>query len=386
MSVLLGGASWSDVLASYFMLSVQGLVLTSMALLFSSITERAVSALLYTYGGVIAYLAGTGTLAAMTQNWNAAGEHKSFFQLLNPFTIFEGLGGSTLIAGLPVPNMVLAAATCFVMIRLFLASAGAALVPPRPRERADLRLSAVATLATAVGLTTFLVAGIQSNNANNDTLWLGMIVFMFTIPLAIFMPFLSCYGLDSERNARPNGIVSFSKTLTGTPASALTFTWFVVGASLVAAAVGASIAGVAVPYGELAVFGFYIAAFWSFFWAMGRLASSFLMGLKASRTMQFLSFVAVVAGPIPILTYLGNRGGMDEMWHQFPWNLYILSPLFWNATMVPGLVIWGTGLSVMTALVAWWSEVNLRQRLSRKGAGLSEIERATGRFADNAGR
>lgn len=380
ISVLLGGASWLDVFGAYLMLSIQGLVLTSIGLLFSAITEKAVPALLYTVGAIGAYVYGTAALAELTAFRANGVSGRSFFDLFNPFFVFEGLGSTTTIAGVPIPNFLIAGGACLLMTRMLLAMAGAALVPPRPKERARLRLSGMAAQALFVGSVCLGVAQGQAVAGNFGLSW-APVVLLLTMPLVLFVPFLSCYGFDGEQNARPSGLISWSKTLIGTPAGALTYIWALVASSLFGAAAGVWLGGGRITGGEMVAGALYGAAFWSFFWAMGRLASSFLLGLKASRTLQFMSFVAVVGAPLPFFAMVnGNEG---DFWRLFPFNLYILSPMFAMNDKTAILLVWAVALGLLSALVAWWSEVNLRHRLAMRGAGLGQIQRATGAFQDN---
>jgi ABC-type transport system involved in multi-copper enzyme maturation permease subunit len=373
MSVILGGASWGDVAVTYLLLSVQGLVFTSIGLLFSSITEKMVSALVYTYGAVIAYVYTTAALAAVTSHGNL----DSPFGPMNPLLIFQSLGHTTSVLGVPIPNFLLAIGGCLVVVRLCLATAGAALTPLRPRERADLRLAATGAFALLTGTTTFLA---QSGHTTGETGFAGPIVFACTAVLALFMPFLSCYGLDSEQNSRPNGLFSMRRMLTGTPAGALPYTLFTIAAGTAGAWLGSALAGWHADSSLLLPFAAYVAGFWTFFWACGRYVSSFLIGLKASRTLQFMAFVGVLGLPVPILNLLiGMNQPVDAM--GFPFFLYILAPLLKSPINPLLLCLYGAVLAGLGWMLAGWSEGNLRRRLAKKGKDLGEIVRATGQFS-----
>ena len=54
-SVVLGGATWSDVLVAYFLLSMQGLIFTAFALLISSLVSKPVAAIIWSYALTFAY-------------------------------------------------------------------------------------------------------------------------------------------------------------------------------------------------------------------------------------------------------------------------------------------------------------------------------------------
>jgi ABC-type transport system involved in multi-copper enzyme maturation permease subunit len=365
MSVILGGASWGDVIGSYLMLSILGVVFTSIGLLFSSISEKAAPALVYTYTAVAAYLYVTAWLASV-QN--------SFANLLNPFTLGRGLFEFTKILGLPIPNIALAVGTCLVIIKLCLSTAGAALVPPKPRERADLRLTVMGASAGAIGLFTYLFA---SHNNPGDN-WFAQSVAMMTLPLAVFLPFLSCYGFDADQRSKPNGLFSWSKTLTGTPAGSVTYICSLILSCFAGGWIGALAAGGFVSWTAYLEYALYTAGMWSFFWALGRASSSFLLGLKAARVLQFLGFLAFAAAPLPILVYFSRNIGNNVM-ETFGALFYMLQPLF-SSLAKSAVIPWTIFLWLATFIVARWSEKNMRVRLARKGADLGQIERAAGKF------
>jgi ABC-type transport system involved in multi-copper enzyme maturation permease subunit len=368
MSVVLGGASWTDVVATYAMLSLHGVVFTSIGLFYSSISEKAAPALLYTYATVLGYLATTFSLAVLTSM-----PVTSFFWLLNPFGLSQGLTDWTHVFGLPVPNLVLAAAMCLATIRLLLEAAGTALVKPKPIERARLRLEVAVVYAAVVGAVCYLAPQFS------DPSYFGNLTAIFTAPLILFMPFLSSYGFDSENAHRPNGLISWAKTLTGSPAGSITYIWFFVSACFL----GGLAAAISSPvfYGSsYLIFFAYTVGFWSFFWALGRAWSSFLIGVKAARVLQLLSFLVVIGAPIPLLAYLSQDGSIDPLGlNKLIGMFWILQPIFVR-TGINGAIPWAVFLLVSAPLIALWSEKNLRARLAKKGASLGQIERSTGNF------
>jgi len=187
------------------------------------------------------------------------------------------------------------------------------------------------------------------------------------------MPFLSCYGLDGERRYRPDGMFSLRKTFTTRPSGALPYVLFTIGLSAVAAWAGSILAGGQPSVLDLVAITCYAAGFWTFFWSCGRLASSFLLGLRASRVLQFILFLGVVGVPLPIIA-IGDALG------QNPWLAYIsiLAPLFKGDPAFGELAGYGIFLALAGLFVAWRSEHVLRRRLARKGKSLADISRATG--------
>ncbi len=355
MSVIMGGASWGDIITAYFLLSLQGVIFTSIGLYFSSMVEKVFSALIYTYAAVIAYCYATLLLGVLT----GTGTLNSFWFGLNPFSLLQAAGSFTNVFGVPIPNFAIATAVGLLMIRIVLGAAGNLLTAPSRPERARLRGTAILSfgaLAAAVASQTAIPAYEGSNV-------LSLAMCLLLAPLVLVVPFQACYGLDGETANKPNGMFKLKGALTGTPAGALPFIYSIIGAGAAGTAIGALISQGSVP-SSLPLYTVYMVGVWTFVWSLARFASSFLQGLKASRALQFLLTAGAVGLPIPILMWMDNEvgGGMGP---RFPWSLSMLSPLM-SSTQAQLAFVHGLVWLAVGGLIAWWSETNLAKRMNRR--------------------
>lgn len=131
LCVVLGGATFSDLIKVYGILLGDGVLLSSIGLIFSCSAKKNVEAILRTYIVVIAFLIGTAVCAALgaasaggTGSGSSAGSIVQSFAFLNPFvTVFStvsfsgavsSISGSISIAGFHIPTYV------FVILFAFL--------------------------------------------------------------------------------------------------------------------------------------------------------------------------------------------------------------------------------------------------------------------------
>lgn len=380
--VVLGGASWGDVLTAYGLLSIHGLLFAAIGLLVSSLSTKPVSAVVWTYAAVAAYLCASGGAAAAAYGdahsyyrMNMPGE-ASFFIALNPFSTLFTVGTHTSVMGHSVPNVVLGAAAILVAVRLCLLGAGSAM--SEGRETANLRLHwALVTGATAFGLAYWLVSsGGYATITMNERMGpdgtayalplttargivLGYGLFWLLSPLVLALPMLVAYGSDGAQRQRANGGFAFRRAFDGSPAGALPYVML-----LVALASGCGLAGVGAAGGGLPPLAFgayvlYALGFWSFFWAIGRVASSYGMGLRAARTSLAAAFVVLVGLPVPFLVAFAGARSFGSSGSTSAWDLYLLRPVLqFDGVNLALPVVYGAGLLALAFGMNAWSERN----------------------------
>lgn len=386
-SVVIGGASWQDVLVAYMLLSMQALILTAFALLMSTIAAKPVSAIVWSYAASFFYnlvaisLASVYSLGRMFGSFGR-GNEAPWYVTASPFTVLETSRTVTMIGGHSIPNWICFLAVALLLCRICLLGAGALLSPPGGKEIQGLRLSAlVYVFALAIGIgwalhphgsapmTPGLGMGTVVKAVGADdtaALEAGQVLALCSGPIIVFLPFVACFGFDRERRYWPNGLFSIPRALDGTPAGGLPFlcaflALFAVGMDL--GALGGDGALLGQPFWA---FAFYTAAFWVLFFALGRFVSSFFAGLKTSRTMLFALFLFLVCLPFPFLTMVtGVNLGLES---QGPWNLYVLAPLLsrdsYRATYA---LIFGAILLLVALVVMLISESRVSKRLAVLG-------------------
>ena len=363
--VVLGGASWSDVLTVYGLLSFHGLLFASIGLLVSTLSAKPVSAVIWTYAAVGAYLFASGAAAASSAVVHAygpaTGGETSFLIGTNPFSAMMAVGTFTRIGGLQVPNCLLAIAAILVAVRLCLLGAGSIL--SEGRETANLRIHwVIVTGVAAFGMAYALTTSGTSSSLDVRTTALGYGLFWMLSPLTLVIPTLAVYGMDGAGRQKPNGTFGVRHAFDGTPAGALPYLVLLVG---LAATFG--LAGVLTAGGDLPGLGFlgyvlFTLGFWSLFWAVSRAASSFGTGLKAARTTVVAAFVVVVVLPLPFLAAVSPDSFARP---EFPlWNLYVLRPVasFSRTDSPAHALVYGAILCALALALSLWSEGNRKRK------------------------
>jgi len=370
--VVLGGASWSDVLVSYLLLSLNGLMMTAIALLMSTVAQKPVSAVIWSYVANIIFLWLTAALSATSiagsfMMGGGRGKEAPFFSCLNPFTIQYTSNTYTLVGSTQVPNWFFAIILAGLVSKICLVAAGSLLSPRPAEEIRSLRLHALIYLVAFVLYSSWAVAASGSVgglvNAANES---GRALTGLLIPLFVFMPFLSTFGVDSERRFWPNGNFKIRHTLDGTAAGGLPFTFLIIGTCALATWAGFHFGGSINLTGEFYAWLIYIVGFWLFFWAIGRYASSLFIGLRSARTIQFASFIFFVVLPVPFLAALtsssADAGGGSL------WDFYVLRPLFQEHTAASvTALVWGLLLILVGVLVAGSASVKTKRKMDLLG-------------------
>lgn len=368
--VVLGGASWSDVLTVYFLLSIHGLLFAAIGLLLSTTSSKPVAAVVWTYIAVAGYLAFSSSVAAGSafgSMYGGRGSGETAFTIgLSPFSAFYTVGTYTVILGYHVPNYLLAALAILLGVRLCLLGAGSIL--SEGRETANLRIhwlvvAAVAAFSlsywfvTAGGYRTPATVTGPFGPTDGKAIGLGYGLFWLLLPIVLAIPTLAAYGNDGYQRQKTNGWFSIRHIFDGTPAGALPYIASLVLAVSVSGLIGVTVAGGALPGPTFLIYVLYAFGFWALFWAIARAASSYGIGIKAARTVVVAAIVLLIALPVPFLSAI-SVGRFDESGGSV-WDLYILRPVLQFSTvnlLVP--IVYAIGLTAAAFGLNAWSERN----------------------------
>ena len=383
--VVLGGASWSDVLTVYGLLSIHGLLFGAIGLMMSTVCAKPVSAIVWTYVCVAGYIGLSGSFAGSVSamRYMGGGGETNFLVGINPFTTIFTVGTYTTIQGYHVPNYLLAGLALLVAVRICLLGAGSLL--SEGRETANLRIHwAVLTAAAAYGLGYVLVSsgalsvmtrastgivvssavGPSTISADPISTILGTGVFWLLAPLALVIPMLSAYGDDGARRQKANGWFGLRNVFDGTPAGGLPYLVLLVATATVFALLGVHFAGGILPKPWFLAYVVFALGFWSLFWSVGRIASSYGVGLRTARTVVVASFIVLVVLPVPFLSAISaetfSESGISA------WNLYALYPVlrFNKVNMIEPLLYGAAFLALALVLNA----LSERKRTLREAA------------------
>lgn len=364
--VVLGGATWQDVLVSYLLLSLNGLMLTAIALLMSTVALKPVSAVLWSYAANVAFLILTGMLSAggLARGFMGGPMHNQeapFFATLNPFLVQFSAGTYTTIGMTQVPNWVFTIAMAALVSKLCLLAAGTLLSPRPQKEIRSLRVHALVYLCSFILYTTWIMASVPPLAGLSDEA--GRWLFSSLMPLCVFMPFLSTYGVDSERRYWPDGAFSLRKVLDGSPSGGLPYVYLVILSSAAMVWAGFHFGGSKDVTSEFGLWLIYLVGFWTFFWSIGQYASSLFVGLRSARTIQFAAFLLVVVLPLPFLASMTDSP-VSGVTGPSLWDFYILRPsIIEHANGAPAGAAWGILLLGIGVITAFFANRNTRRKM-----------------------
>jgi hypothetical protein len=200
-------------------------------------------------------------------------------------------------------------------------------------------------------------AGINSGTA------LGALLCSLVAPLFIFIPMLTCFGMDAERRFWPNGIAKVKKAFDGTPAGALAYIWAIVLGTATALYLGMTLGGAASIDPSYFCYVVFALGFWTFFWSLGRMSSAFLLGLRSARTLQFASFVIIAVLPVPFFSSIQSSNS-DYKANEWVWDFYILRPLWMDVDRSFQALIYGSLLLLASAGIAAFAEKRMHTKMA----------------------
>jgi hypothetical protein len=372
--VILGGATWSDVISSYVILSFNGLIYTAMALLLSTLSRQPVAAVIWSYTAAILYSSLTAFIAGSSVAMSAFGPSRTleapFVSTLNPYFVVQSAPTYTTIYGYEVPNWILGGVVALLVTKFLLLAAGSSMSVFGSAETKSLRIHGViyaflgsALIAygtsTAVQMATSMSARSGTAGPTSSSMWQASLDLGFgwiLAPLAILVPFFTCYGGDAERRFWSDGTFRPQNIFLGTPSGGLPYIWLLILAAYAGIAYVNNQALLSFPSAAIL---FWSLGIWTFMWSLGRLASSFNMGLRAARSLHFTLMMSLVALPVPFFSAMGAFSSANAG----IWELYILRPLIGTEDNRSLSWVYGGLMLAGALLVTYIAETNA----SRKG-------------------
>lgn len=379
--VVLGGATWSEVIVSYVLMSIQGLIYTSIALFFSTTAQKPVGAIVWSYLTVFCVywplamsLGGMDALPMMIGRQSV--NEMSFLVCMMPFSIPHAATSYTVLFGFHCPNWILAALFALAFAKIMLLAAASVLSPFGSAETKSLRVHGlIYAFLLSLGLTASLtnsifaargMAGMSGPGASSAEVELMLCRSFVGLLLCLcpFLPFLSCYGVELEKKFWPDGAFRIRRIFLGTPSGGLPYLL----------ALGLSIAaGVAAivfwfPGNLGTIFGayvFYGIAMLFACWSAGRFTSALNNGLRYARTLHFTSLILVFALPLPFL-FVASPSGFSDSGLSI-WDFYVLRPFFSSGDRSWLAAVLGTVFLIVGLVVAKASETIAKGRYKRAG-------------------
>lgn len=377
--VVMGGATWSDVIGAFLVLLSSGILLMAIGLVISSLTPTSIGAVAGAYLATIAYLIVTSIfsaiLTAMTLSGYGSGSNEAMWTVaLSPFTAAVAAPTFTRVGTWEVPNWVFGLLFALSLSRLMLAGAGSALSTYRSPETKTLRIQGwiVAFLlsflagvplggASLAMLRSIASGGSPSGGPTPDYLT-GLTISIGAIGILFLIPHLVCFAVDAERKYRPDGLLSLKTVLIGSPSGAYPYLVGVVALAVAGVSLGYRYAANAWPGLEFAGMALWALGFLTLWWGLGRFVSSFKLGLKGARAALMGLMIVLLAIPVPILLMFSAATYASGT--EMPiWRAYLLYPLIPEKSDVAWM--YGAIMGCIGFLFAFLGESNLRASESR---------------------
>ncbi len=365
--VVLGGASWSDVLESFGLLSMHALIITAISLLVSTMVSKPVSAIIWSYAATAAYLIPATALSAGAMNatngpFHMEGIQAPFWGGLSPYTVSAMAGTYSSIGGLDVPNWILVGGLTLLICRLLLLGAGVALASWDPKLIVKLRSTSLVYAAVLAAWVGYAVVP-SASSVGDLSVFGGSLLAGSSVALLLAVPNVCCFGKDAERRLRPNGWFSSRRMLDGTPAGALPFLLALVSVGALGLFLGTFLGSGLTLGMPFLVYVCYGAALVSLFWAVARYTSSYMLGVRTARVGVIVSMIVLLVLPTPILSALTPAGIDSEA--LTVWDLFVLRPIgATNTHRVGEALAYAVLLLAATGIFAAWAEKNLKEKNS----------------------
>jgi hypothetical protein len=357
--VVLGGASWSDVLVTYLLLSMQALILTAMALVVSTFATKPVGAVIASYAMAAVYAGVTAGMAAgsVFRGFGAqqSGE-MAFIGQLSPFFLPYTASSYTVIAGHEIPNWIFATITALLFSKILLLGAGSMLNPSGSKETIGLRIHGLAYvfgLALLVGWTLMASASVT-----DYTRALSAVFTWGLMPLIFAAPTIVCFGRDRERKFWNDGLFSLSGMMRGTPAGGLPYLLSLVSAATAAVILGGYLGGGRLPNGQAGLYFLWALGFWTFIWGLGRWLSASSKMVKSAQGLLAILVVVGLAFPPVFLSWIYPDGPRQP---GTIWSFYPMTPVFLDRDRPVSAICWAAVMLVCGTALALAAERRSRR-------------------------
>ena len=359
--VVMGGATWAEVLIAYLLLSMHALILTAMAIVVSASVPKPVSAILVSYALTVVYAIGTSMFAAASAFPGMSGPTKemAFTAQFSPFFVARTADTFTVIAGRDIPNWLLTGVVTLLVTKLFLLGGGSVLSTTGARETIGLRVHSL----LYIGIFGFSVGAFVPGTTYAGAL-LGTVVGWALMPLLLAVPAIASFGRDRERKYWNDGLISIRQALTGARSGALPFILGLAAIGSVSFWVGLAQNGAAPSLLAGLPYLFWILAFWVFAWAFIRWLSAGMRSAQAASFVFFALLIIVLTVPPIALSSLSPEEWMSQ---GSIWSIWPFTPITGGRERPLLACLWGVSfLAVSGAMILASERRDRRLRMNSR--------------------
>ncbi|MBX7132817.1 MAG: ABC transporter permease [Fimbriimonadaceae bacterium] len=354
--VVMGGATWSEVLTSYLLLSLHALLLTAMSIVVSASVPKPVTAIMMSYLLTIVFAVGSTMLAAASvfAGGMRVSQEMAFTSQFSPFLVGYSADSYSYVFGRETPNWIITMLVTLLFTKILLLGGGSVLSTTGARETIGLRIHAL----IYIGLLGFSVGAWVTSSVSYPGALLGVAAGWTLMPLLLAVPTIASFGRDRERKYWNDGLISIRQTLTGARSGGLTFLLGLAFVGTVAYWMGLAQNGsapslmVGVPYL------FWILAFWVFAWAVVRWLSATMRSAQSAQVLFIALFAILLCVPPIVLSSIDGNSIMDRM---SIWSIWPFTPITGGRERPVLACVWGVGFLVISAALVMASERRVRR-------------------------
>lgn len=342
LCVILGGATLGDVLRTYLLLALDGLVLSAVGLYMSCTQKNSMQALMSTYGAIIFGLVVTAPFVSVLSFTTAMGHGPGPNPLmavaaLHPMVAVMAPSATVTVGGVSIPAWPITVVAAFLAIRLLLTGATYRMGSYGTDALGSLRrqLLLITGLGAFLGVYGFAASGLAGGP-------LGMFTAMFSggavrstssataVPAvleamllgafyfcALFLPSLFVPALPegAEPGDAVAGTYDMRKAFRPVHEGALPYfiLWVatLAGGALLALWLAGAVDKAAL--GRMALSVLYILAMGFGLWSLSRRAAAFVPGMAPARGVAFAAMVGVAILPLIVFTYMVANTGESPL-------------------------------------------------------------------------
>lgn len=341
LCVILGGATLGDVLRTYLLLALDGLVLSAVGLYMSCTQKNSMQALMSTYGAIIGGLAITAPLVPIMAYSTAMGHGSApnpvmAVAALHPAVAVMAPSAAVSIGGVTVPAWPITVVAAFLAIRLLLTGATYRMGSYGTDALGSLRRQlllitglgaflavwgfAVGGSGGPFGLVTLLLSGGGGRAVVPSSVTLAVLesfllgAFYFS---ALFLPslFVPVLPEGAAPGAAVEGTYDIRKAFRAEHAGALPYFHLWVATLGAGGLLALFVSGAANPAAllRLGLTLLYILVMGFALWSLCRRAAAFVPGMAPARGVALAAMVAVALVPLMVMVYMVANTGQSPL-------------------------------------------------------------------------
>jgi ABC-type transport system involved in multi-copper enzyme maturation permease subunit len=368
--VLLGGATFGELLKTYTLIAFSGMFVCALALSCSAINNHSGRAVFFAYMLVMVFLFGTGIFAgaAISSSLAMGGMNECYFPLaaLNPFTAPFIADTVVPLFGYKVPTWIVGTVLCLLFTRLVLTGTARRVGLYDVDTLGSLRRQVLflSALVVLVSMNAPPIPWVELRQIEDWTgFWLTIIAVLPSFIL-LFVPWVATWGARDNKAEPVDGWFRVWRMFSRSSAGALPFLylWLAICLGMILVTVYYQLNGV--PFPEMTAWMcLYAFSLITVFWAIGRFFSAIARDILMARVLSVGVSLIYIFLPLMVAMQLSDYNSLaNSIWLK-PWIFYPFAQPFLgrSAEYMSGLFMTHTIYLFMTAAIVFLLAVLLER-------------------------